>query len=85
MIELEVTDITVTTETVETEGVTAMELAEEDGAATSVYLAASPAVEGVSGRYFVDCREARSSPPSYDERLARRLWDASARMTGLVE
>ena len=57
----------------------------EDGAATSVYLAASPAVEGVSGRYFVDCREARSSPPSYDERLARRLWDASARMTGLVE
>ena len=57
----------------------------EDGAATSVYLAASPAVEGVSGRYFVDCREARSSPPSYDERLARRLWEVSVGMTGLVE
>ena len=56
----------------------------EEGAATSVYLAASPAVDGVSGSYFVDCREARSSPVSYDAGLARRLWDVSAQMTGLT-
>ena len=55
-----------------------------EGAATSVYLASAPAVERVSGRYFVDCREARSSPPSYDQGLARRLWEVSARMTGLA-
>ena len=55
----------------------------EQGAATAIYLASSPAVEGVSGQYFVDCREARSSGVSYDESLARRLWDASARLSGI--
>jgi len=56
----------------------------EQGAATAIYLASSPAVEGVSGKYFVDCREARSSSVSYDESLARRLWDASARLSGIA-
>jgi NAD(P)-dependent dehydrogenase (short-subunit alcohol dehydrogenase family) len=53
----------------------------EQGSETSVYLAASPEVEGVSGRYFVDCKETRSSPASYDERLQRRLWEESERLT----
>src|SRR5438093_1520988 len=56
----------------------------EQGAATAIYLASSPAVEGVSGKYFVDCREARSSSVAYDESLARRLWDASARLSGIA-
>jgi NAD(P)-dependent dehydrogenase (short-subunit alcohol dehydrogenase family) len=55
----------------------------EQGAATAVHLASSPAVEGVSGRYFVNGREARSSAVSYDTALARRLWDVSAELTGL--
>ncbi|TMA38752.1 MAG: SDR family oxidoreductase [Deltaproteobacteria bacterium] len=55
----------------------------EQGAATSIYLASAPEADRVSGRYFVDCREARSSPASYDESLARRLWEVSARMTGV--
>jgi len=46
----------------------------EQGAATAIYLASSPAVEGVSGKYFVDCREARSSGATYDTELTRRLW-----------
>jgi hypothetical protein len=37
----------------------------EEGAATSVYLASSPDVADVSGRYFVDCRPVKSSPASY--------------------
>jgi len=37
------------------------------GAATSIYLASSPEVEGVTGKYFADCRETPSSPASYDE------------------
>jgi retinol dehydrogenase-14 len=57
----------------------------EQGAATSIHVASSPAVEGVSGRYFRNCREARSSGSSYDRDLARRLWEASARMTGSPE
>ena len=55
----------------------------ERGGETSIYLAASPEVEGVSGRYFENCRPARSSPASYDEDLARRLWEVSERLTGL--
>ena len=53
------------------------------GAETSVYLAASPEVEGSSGGYFVKKAEARSSDASHDERLAARLWEVSAELTNL--
>ena len=52
-----------------------------EGADTIVYLAASPEVERVTGRYFVGNRESRSSPASYDESLQRRLWEESVRLT----
>ncbi|HSK99666.1 MAG TPA: SDR family oxidoreductase [Rubrobacteraceae bacterium] len=55
----------------------------EKGAETSIYLASSPEVEGLSGRYFVKKAEARSSVVSYDERLAIRLWEVSAELTNL--
>ena len=55
----------------------------EKGAETSVYLASSPEVEGSSGGYFAKKAEARSSDVSYDERIARRLWEASAELTNL--
>ena len=56
----------------------------EGGAATAIHLASSPEVEGASGGYYVDGKSARSSKTSYDEALARRLWDASAALTGLA-
>jgi retinol dehydrogenase 14 len=55
----------------------------EKGAETSIYLASSPEVEGLSGRYFVKKAEARSSDVSYDKRLAKRLWEVSADLTNL--
>ena len=55
----------------------------EQGAATQIFLAASPEVEGVSGKYFVDCKPAQSNQESYDTAVARRLWEVSARMTGV--
>jgi NAD(P)-dependent dehydrogenase (short-subunit alcohol dehydrogenase family) len=55
----------------------------EKGAETSIYLASSPEVEGLSGRYFVKKAEARSSDVSHDKRMARRLWEASAELTNL--
>jgi retinol dehydrogenase 14 len=55
----------------------------EKGAETSIYLASSPEVEGLSGRYFIKKAESRSSDVSYDERLARRLWEMSAELTNL--
>ena len=56
----------------------------EEGARTIVYLAASPQVEGVSGRYFFQQRPIASSAESYDAEAARRLWEASASLTGLA-
>lgn len=56
----------------------------EQGADTVVYLVAAPEVADVSGRYFTNRRETRSSPASYDEAAARRLWQASERLTGLA-
>jgi NAD(P)-dependent dehydrogenase (short-subunit alcohol dehydrogenase family) len=58
-------------------------LSPEKGAATSIYLASSPEVEGVTGKYFADCRETPSSPASYDEDAQRRLWEVSEEMVGL--
>ena len=55
------------------------------GAETIVYLASSPAVEGVSGKYFFRKREIESSRISKDEAAAKRLWESSLRMTGLVD
>jgi NAD(P)-dependent dehydrogenase (short-subunit alcohol dehydrogenase family) len=55
----------------------------EKGAETSIYLASSPEVEGVTGKYFYNCKEVRSSPASYDKAVAARLWQVSAEMTGL--
>jgi retinol dehydrogenase-14 len=58
-------------------------LSPEKGAETSIYLASSPEVESVSGRYFVKKAEAHSSDVSHDERIARRLWEVSAELTNL--
>lgn len=54
----------------------------EEGAETSIYLASSSEVEGLTGKYFARRRETRSSRQSYDEAAARRLWEASERLTG---
>ncbi|MBI5713246.1 MAG: short-chain dehydrogenase, partial [Chloroflexi bacterium] len=48
---------------------------------TSIYLASSPEVEGVSGRYFhYTMKEKRSSDESYDENVAKRLWEVSEKL-----
>jgi retinol dehydrogenase-14 len=49
----------------------------ERGAETSIYLASSPEVEGVSGKYFVDCKAVASRPQSYDRAAAEKLWQVS--------
>ncbi len=55
------------------------------GAETIIYLADSPQVAGVSGKYFMDEQPIQSSPITYDEALARRLWKESAAMVGLAD
>ncbi len=55
----------------------------EQGAQTSIYLATSSEVEGVTGKYFVKCKAVPSSPASYDIATASRLWQVSAAHTNL--
>jgi NAD(P)-dependent dehydrogenase (short-subunit alcohol dehydrogenase family) len=56
----------------------------EKGAETILYLASSPEVEGVTGKFFYKCKPVDSSPASYDEGEARRLWEVSEQMVGLA-
>ncbi|ASA23444.1 SDR family oxidoreductase [Paenibacillus donghaensis] len=55
----------------------------EEGALTSIYLASSPVLEGVTGKYFDKCKEASSSALSYDIQTAKRLWETSLRVVSL--
>jgi NAD(P)-dependent dehydrogenase (short-subunit alcohol dehydrogenase family) len=54
----------------------------ERGAETSIHLASSPEVEGVTGRYFDSKRGVPSSFVSYDRRTQQRLWEVSEELVG---
>ncbi|HSF83448.1 MAG TPA: SDR family oxidoreductase [Anaerolineales bacterium] len=56
-------------------------LSPEKGAQTSIYLASSPELEHISGNYFIKHTPVKSSAESYDEKVARRLWEISAQLT----
>ena len=53
------------------------------GARTSIYLATSPEVEGVSGGYYRDCRRVEPSAAAVNDEAAARLWSESMRLTAL--
>jgi NAD(P)-dependent dehydrogenase (short-subunit alcohol dehydrogenase family) len=56
-------------------------LSPAQGAATSVFLASSPDVGGVTGKYFVKCREHAPAPAATDAAAAARLWEISEQLT----
>ena len=53
------------------------------GAETLVYLASSPEVAGISGKYWNEKQQKRSSDNSYDREQQKRLWEFSAEATGV--
>jgi len=55
------------------------------GAETSIYLASSPNVAGITGEYFYDSHVMTAAPQATDRVVARKLWDVSAGMVHLVE
>lgn len=55
---------------------------EVEGAQTSIYLASSPDVATISGKYFADSQQRPSSPVSYNREQVSRLWNVSQEMTG---
>jgi hypothetical protein len=52
----------------------------DEGARTSIYLASAPEVEGMSGKYFEDCKAVASDPVSYNRPTAEKLWQISLEM-----
>jgi hypothetical protein len=58
-------------------------LSPAQGAQTSVFLASSPRVEGVTGKYFVKCKATEPKPRAQDANAARRLWSVSEELVGL--
>ncbi|MFX1298453.1 MAG: SDR family oxidoreductase, partial [Promethearchaeota archaeon] len=59
-------------------------LTSEEGAATQIWLATSPEVENVTGKYFDNKEVVKSSRKSYNQDLQQRLWEVSEKLTGLV-
>lgn len=57
----------------------------EKSAETSVYLASSPNVEYVSGKFFSDKKEEATSAGANDEALNRRFYDLSLKLAHLTE
>jgi len=60
-------------------------LTPKQGAETVVYLASSPDVEGVTGKYFYRKKEKQSSKESYDVEKARELWKLSEKLSGIED
>jgi NAD(P)-dependent dehydrogenase (short-subunit alcohol dehydrogenase family) len=58
-------------------------LSPADGAKTSIYLASSPEVANVTSKFFDKCREVPPAPAAQDGAAAKRLWEISAKLTGL--
>ncbi|MGO9837751.1 MAG: SDR family oxidoreductase [Polyangiaceae bacterium] len=58
-------------------------ISSEAGAKTSVYLASSPEVEGVTGKYFDKCKERFPSRAAQEDGAPERLWAVSEELTGL--
>jgi len=58
-------------------------LSPQQGAETLVYLASSPEVASVTGKYFCQCRPATPTPEAQDDVAAERLWAETARLAGI--
>ncbi|KAL5021005.1 hypothetical protein ScPMuIL_000160 [Solemya velum] len=56
-----------------------------EGAQTAIHCAISEDVEGVTGKYFMDCRQSEQllNPLAHDEGIAKKLWEVSEKLTGL--
>jgi NAD(P)-dependent dehydrogenase (short-subunit alcohol dehydrogenase family) len=56
-----------------------------EGAQTIIYLASSPEVANLTGKYFYKCRPTTPSAPALDDRAALALWRRSATLAGMKE
>ncbi|HEY4914676.1 MAG TPA: SDR family NAD(P)-dependent oxidoreductase [Candidatus Dormibacteraeota bacterium] len=54
------------------------------GAQTSIYLASSPDIDGVTGKFFANREPKTANKVAYDTDMAARLWDVSASLVGMT-
>jgi NAD(P)-dependent dehydrogenase (short-subunit alcohol dehydrogenase family) len=55
----------------------------EAGARTPIYLAAAPEVAGITGGYFVNCKQRKTAGFTHDRELAAKHWEISEKLTSL--
>jgi len=55
-------------------------LTPEEGARTNIFLASSPDVQGVRGKYFDSCKPIESSSESYNIEKSKKLWEISSEL-----
>lgn len=55
----------------------------EQGAQTTIYCAVAEELEGVTGKYFSDCKERELKKFAEDDEAAEKLWRISAQMVGI--
>jgi len=60
-------------------------LSAEEGAATSILVAASPEVEGITGKYFADCQVTELTPVGADTEAASLLWEKTEEILASLE
>jgi NAD(P)-dependent dehydrogenase (short-subunit alcohol dehydrogenase family) len=60
-------------------------LSAQQGAETSIWLATSPQVEGVTGQYFSKKKAIRAKTLAYSKEALKRLWEISEQMNGLAK
>lgn len=53
------------------------------GARTSIYLATSPEVKGISGKYFIKSKQKKSTEITYDKGIAGKLWKMTEDILGI--
>jgi hypothetical protein len=59
-------------------------LTPEEGAKTAIYLATSPDVSKVTGKYYYKCQKAKTSKDAKNRKLAKQLFELSEKITGEV-
>jgi retinol dehydrogenase 14 len=57
----------------------------KEGAKTTIYLASSPAVANVSGKYYIDCEQRELQAKYCDKAIQKKVWDDSKKIVGLSE
>ena len=59
-------------------------LTPQEGAKTLIYLASSPAVDGITGKYFHECKQVMPTARAQNDADAHRLWEISLQLSGLA-